>query len=254
MKTILYRKAHSPILQKHLRWPQTTSFCRLCCTRSGLSVMQTSASGPGDGVAPPAHDSDDVSTSATGPSGASSAPTSVPAGDSTTINLSAAPPGVPTPLSGSAGTAAAAPALQQEDNDLKATLLLFRHLDFCSLGDIGDLIKEFSDNLSARFNAITLRSDLKQFVLTLRKIRLAYMSTLLACGCISRVFRCDAESGCASGMLPSAGMCASSFKTIQSPLSATLRCSTRASASAVCLKVWRHLTGILRKVHALFLF
>jgi len=67
-------------------------------------------------------------------------------------------------LNGSGTASGTAAAGSVEDGDLKATLLLFRHLDFCSLGDIGDLIKEFSDNLSARFNSISLRSDLKQYV------------------------------------------------------------------------------------------
>ena len=130
--------------------------------------MQT----PADGALPPARASNDIGSNA---AAAASAPLgalpSLSAGDSTDANLNGtASNGAPTPLSVSAAAAAAAgaatavPQLQQEDNDLKATLLLFRHLDFCSLGDIGDLIKEFSDNLSARFNAITLRSDLKQFV------------------------------------------------------------------------------------------
>ncbi len=51
-----------------------------------------------------------------------------------------------------------------EDNDIKVGLMLFRQLEFCSLGDVGALIKEFSDNLKARSEAITPRVDLQQCV------------------------------------------------------------------------------------------
>ena len=49
-----------------------------------------------------------------------------------------------------------------DGDDLKATLQLFPNLDYCSLGDIADILRDFNENLASRLPSISLKHDIEK--------------------------------------------------------------------------------------------